>query len=86
MRHQSSIATEKGILLHQVPVVRTCREPLRSLGGYKSVNEVLLDLIRHQRMARMDGSLELLRERAKATADVDVDHLVERLNLAPFRV
>ena len=37
-------------------------------------------------MARMDGSLELLRERAKATADVDVDHLVERLNLAPFRV
>ena len=56
--------------------------------GYlaNSVNEVLLDLIRHQRMARMDGSLELLRERAKATADVDVDHLVERLNLAPFRV
>ena len=66
--------------------VRRHLNTLRSLGGYKSVNEVLLDLIRHQRMARMDGSLELLRERAKATADVDVDHLVERLNLAPFRV
>ena len=66
--------------------VRRQLNTLRSLGGYKSVNEVLLDLIRHQRTARMDGSLELLRERAKATADVDVDHLVERLNLAPFRV
>ena len=38
--------------------VRRQLNTLRSLGGYKSVNEVLLDLIRHQRMARMDGSLE----------------------------
>ena len=43
--------------------VRRQLNTLRSLGGYKSVNEVLLDLIRHQRMARMDGSLELLRAR-----------------------
>lgn len=66
--------------------VRRQLNTLRTLGGYRSVDEVLQDLIRQHRMARMDGSLGTLRERAKVAADVDVDHLVERLKLAPFRV
>jgi hypothetical protein len=50
------------------------------------VDELLQDLIRQHRMARMDGSLGTLRARAKDAANVDVDHLVERLKLAPFKV
>ncbi|GIR34279.1 MAG: hypothetical protein CM15mP47_5050 [Methanobacteriota archaeon] len=34
----------------------------------------------------MNGEIETLRERMKAVADVDVEHLVDRLNLSPFRV
>jgi hypothetical protein len=34
----------------------------------------------------MNGELDKLRAHVKEIADVNADHLVERLNLAPFKV
>jgi hypothetical protein len=34
----------------------------------------------------MNGELERLRTQMKEVADVNTDHLVDRLNLAPFKV
>jgi len=66
--------------------VRRQLNTLRTLSGYKSVDEFLTDLIRAHKITKMNGEIEMLRERMKAVADVDVEHLVDRLNLSPFRV
>ena len=66
--------------------VRRQLNTLRTFSGYKSVNELLNDLIRAHKITNMNGEVEKLRERMKAVADVDVEHLVDRLNLSPFRV
>ena len=66
--------------------VRRQLNTLRTLSGYNSVDEFLTDLIRAHKITKMNGEIEMLRERMKAVADVDVEHLVDRLNLSPFRV
>ena len=66
--------------------VRRQLNTMRSTSGHKSVNELLLDMVRAQKIAKMNGEIETLRERMKAVADVEVEHLVDRLNLAPFKV
>ena len=66
--------------------VRRQLNNLRTMSGYKSVNEYLTDLIRAQKITKMSGEIETLRERMKAVADVEVEHLVDRLNLSPFKV
>ena len=66
--------------------VRRQLNTLRTLSGYKSVNDFLNDLIRAHKITKMNGEIENLRERMKAVADVDVEHLVDRLNLSPYRV
>lgn len=66
--------------------VRRQLNTMRSTSGYKSVNELLLDMVRAHKIAKMNGEIETLRERMKAVADVEVEHLVDRLNLAPFKV
>ena len=35
---------------------------------------------------KMKGEIDTLRERMKMAVDVDVEHLAERLNMAPFPV
>jgi hypothetical protein len=66
--------------------VRRQLNTLRTLSVYKSVNEFLNDLIRAHKVTKMGSEIETLRERMKATADVEVEHLVDRLNLSPFQV
>ena len=53
--------------------VRRQLNTLRTLSGYKSVNDFLNDLIRAHKITKMNG-------------EVDVEHLVDRLNLSPYRV
>ena len=66
--------------------VRRQLNTMRSTSGHKSVNELLTDIVRAHKIAKMDGEIETLRERMKAVADVEVEHLVDRLILAPFKV
>ena len=66
--------------------VRRQLNTMRSTSGHKSVNELLLDMVRAHKIAKMNGEIETLRDRMKAVADVEVEHLVDRLNLAPFKV
>tara|TARA_B100001093_G_scaffold101433_2_gene93573 strand:- start:10371 stop:10613 length:243 start_codon:yes stop_codon:yes gene_type:complete len=66
--------------------VRRQLNTMRSMSGHKSVNEMLSDMVRAHKISKMNGEIETLRERMKAVADVEVEHLVDRLNLAPFKV
>ena len=66
--------------------VRRQLNTMRTMSGHKSVNELLTDLVRAHKMKTMNGQIETLRERMKAIADVEVGHLVDRLNLSPFKV
>ena len=58
----------------------------RTTGGHRSVNELLAEMIRTHKMLKMKGEIDTLRERMKMAVDVDVEHLAERLNMAPFPV
>lgn len=66
--------------------VRRQLNTMRTVNGHKSVNMLLEDIIRAHKMARMRGELDVLQEHLKRVADVNVDHLVDRLNMAPFKV
>ena len=66
--------------------VRRQLNTMRTVNGHKSVNTLLEDIIRAHKMARMRGELDVLQEHLKRVADVNVEHLVNRLNMAPFRV
>ena len=64
--------------------VRRQLNTMRTVNGHKSVNMLLEDIIRAHKMARMRGELDVLQEHLKRVADVNVEHLVNRLNMAPF--
>ena len=64
--------------------VRRQLNTMRTVNGHKSVNILLEDIIRAHKMARMRGELDVLQEHLKRVADVNVEHLVNRLNMAPF--
>ena len=59
---------------------------MRTMDGYKSVDLLLADLIREHKTKKMRGELDNLRTSMKEIADVNVNHLIDRLNLAPFKV
>ena len=59
---------------------------MRTMDGFKSVDLLLADLIREHKTKKMRGELDDLRMSMKKIADVNVDHLIDRLNLAPFKV
>ena len=66
--------------------VRRQLNTLRTMDGHRSVDSFLSELIRAHKLAKMIGDLEELRTHMKEVADVSAEHLVQRLNLAPFKV
>ena len=66
--------------------VRRQLNTLRTMDGHRSVESFLSELIRPHKLAKMNGDLEELRTHMKEVADVSAEHLVQRLNLAPFKV
>ena len=66
--------------------VRRQLNTLRTMDGHRSVDSFLSELIRAHKLAKMNGDLEELRTHMKEGADVSAEHLVQRLNLAPFKV
>ena len=66
--------------------VRRQLNTLRTMDGYRSVDSFLSELIRAHKLAKMNGDLDELRTQMKEVADVSAEHLVQRLNLAPFKV
>lgn len=58
---------------------------MRTNSGHQSVDDLLKALIKEHKINRMQGNVEKLRERVEDIAAVDVEHLVQRLNLSPFR-
>tara|TARA_B100000767_G_C19642269_1_gene483101 strand:- start:558 stop:800 length:243 start_codon:yes stop_codon:yes gene_type:complete len=66
--------------------VRRQLNTLRTMDGHRSVDIFITDLIRAHKLSKMNGELENLRKQMKEVADVSAEHLVQRLNLAPFKV
>ena len=66
--------------------IRRQLNTLRTTGGHRSVNELLAEMTRTHKMLKMKGEIVTLRERMKMAVDVDLEHLAERLNMAPFPV
>ncbi len=66
--------------------VRRQLNTLRTMDGHRSVDSFLSELIRAHKLAKMNGDLDELRTQMKEVADVNAEHLVQRLNLAPFKV
>ena len=66
--------------------VRRQLNTLRTMDGHRSVDSFLSELIRAHKLAKMNGDLDELRTQMKEVADVSGEHLVQRLNLAPFKV
>ena len=66
--------------------VRRQLNTLRTMDGHRSVDSFLADMIRAPKLGKMNGELDKLREQMKEVADVSAEHLVQRLNLAPFKV
>jgi hypothetical protein len=56
------------------------------MDGHKSVDAFITELIRAHKLSKMNGELDNLRSQMKEVADVNAEHLVQRLNLAPFKV
>lgn len=53
---------------------------LRAAGSYRSVDELLKDLIREHRLAKMRGSLDHLRSRVPGLDSLDLESLVDRFD------
>lgn len=66
--------------------VRRQLNTMRTSSGHKSVNELLNDMVRAHKIAKMQGEIDILRQRMNDIANVPVEQLVDRLNLAPFKV
>ena len=66
--------------------VRRQLNTLRTMDGHRSVDSFLSELNRAHKLAKMKGDLDELRTQMKEVADVSAEHLVQRLNLAPFKV
>ena len=66
--------------------VRRQLNTLRTMDGHRSVDSFLTEMIRAHKLGKMNGELDKLREQMKEVADVNSEHLVQRLNLAPFKV
>ncbi|MBT4066449.1 MAG: hypothetical protein HOE76_04450 [Euryarchaeota archaeon] len=66
--------------------IRRQLNTLRTMDGHRSVDTFLGELIRAHKLAKMNGELESLRSQMKEVADVNAEHLVQRLNLSPFKV
>tara|TARA_X000001036_G_scaffold104060_1_gene97287 strand:+ start:787 stop:1029 length:243 start_codon:yes stop_codon:yes gene_type:complete len=66
--------------------VRRQLNTLRTMDGHRSVDSFITELIRAHKLSKMNGELDNLRSKMKEVADVSAEHLVQRLNLAPFQV
>ncbi len=55
------------------------------MDGHKSIDKLIAELIRNHKLSQMNDKLEPLRDKMKEVADVSSEHLVQRLNLSPFK-
>jgi len=65
--------------------VRRQLNSLRTMDGHKSIDGLIAELIRNHKLSQMNDKLEPLRDKMKEVADVSSEHLVQRLNLSPFK-
>ncbi|MBS73228.1 MAG: hypothetical protein CMA91_03120 [Euryarchaeota archaeon] len=65
--------------------VRRQLNSLRTMDGHKSIDKLIAELIRNHKLSQMNDKLEPLRDKMKEVADVSSEHLVQRLNLSPFK-
>ena len=65
--------------------VRRQLNSMRAMENYRSVDELLLHLLKQHRLQNLQGARDKLADRLEKQGDMDVDALVKRLQLSPFR-
>ena len=53
---------------------------MRTMEGYKSIDELLKHLTRNHALQRLHGAQQDLRKRIEALSELDIQALMERLN------
>jgi hypothetical protein len=56
------------------------------MGDHRSVDDLLAELVKQNKLMRMKGVLEELRSRLDELDELDADALVRKLALSPFPV
>ena len=65
--------------------VRRQLNSMKAMGHYRSVDALLLAMLREHRLQRLRSEAEELRERLAELESMDVDALVAKLRLSPHR-
>jgi hypothetical protein len=59
---------------------------MKAMGDHRSVDDLLAELVKQNKLMRMKGVLDELRSRLDELNELDVDALVRKLALSPFPV
>ncbi len=65
--------------------VRRQLNSIRSLGNYKSVDDLLKHLLEQHRLHQIKRDSEELKESLETLSNVDVNGLISKLELSPFQ-
>jgi len=66
--------------------IRRQLNTMRTAEQFRSVDNLIAQLMREHKLRKLSDEVQLLRERTKELADVGAEQLVNRLNLSPFKV
>ena len=59
---------------------------MKAMGDHRSVDDLLAELVKQNKLMRMKGVLDELRSRLDELNELDTDALVRKLALSPFPV
>ena len=65
--------------------VRRQLNSMRALGNYKSVDELLQQLLKEYRLNQISRDSDALQKALESMNDIDVNGLIAKLELSPFQ-
>ena len=66
--------------------IRRQLNSMRAMKDLKSVNELLVQLIQEHKLTNLTKVTDLLGEKLSKLEGLDAEHLVQRLQLSPFKI
>ena len=59
---------------------------LRSMSGHRSIDEMLITLVKEHKMQKLQGVTDELRAKIDELSGIDAEVLIQRLSLCPFPI
>ena len=66
--------------------IRRQLNSMRAMNDLKSVNELLIQLIQEHKLTNLTKVTDQLRGKLSELEGLDAEHLVQRLQLSPFKI